>query len=83
MCRGLLELTLGLPIYDLTNGHTSSGTIEVVHANFSRHEFDNLRFDIALNDLVYHLRADSKENREKWMEAFTDTKVRLPYLHLI
>ena len=50
------------------------GTMDVTHATFSRHDFDNLRFDITLNDLVFHFRAESNAEREQWVETLTSTK---------
>ena len=51
------------------------GTMDVAHASVNRHEFDNLRFDVSLNDLAYHFRAETHASREKWVEAITDSKV--------
>ena len=48
-----------------------------------RHEFDNLRFDVGIEDSTFYLRADSKEKREEWVVALEKTKVLLFLLLLL
>jgi len=45
------------------------GAISIQKALVSPHELDELRFDVAVNDCVWYLRASSVEEREKWILA--------------
>lgn len=42
---------------------------------FQAHEFDPCRFDVAVNDCAWYLRADTPEEKEQWLEALTASKV--------
>ena len=66
---------------DATNAY-STGTVDVRQAVIHRHEFDNLRFDVGIEDSTFYLRADSKEKREEWVVALEKTKVLLLLLLL-
>jgi collagen type IV alpha-3-binding protein len=41
------------------------------------HEFDESRFDVNVTDNVYYLRAESPEERQKWLDALDTTKALL------
>jgi collagen type IV alpha-3-binding protein len=45
------------------------GAISIQKAVIAPHEFDEMRFDVAVNDCVWYLRANSVEEREKWICA--------------
>lgn len=53
----------------------SEGTMDLRQATIAPHEFDHLRFNITSNDIVFHLRAETRELREEWMSALIDSKV--------
>jgi len=40
-----------------------------------RHEFDECRFDVSVNDCMYYLRAPNAETREKWVDGLKAVKV--------
>jgi len=45
------------------------GAISIQKAQVTPHEFDELRFDVAVNDCVWYLRANTVEDREKWINT--------------
>lgn len=45
--------------------------------NFQPHEFDECRFDVSVHDCVWYLRADSPEERNRWVETLEAYKVYL------
>jgi len=45
------------------------GAISIQKAVVTAHEFDELRFDVAVNDCVWYLRTTAPEEREKWVQA--------------
>jgi len=45
------------------------GAINIHKAVVSPHQLDEMRFDVAVNDCVWYLRANSVEEREKWIVA--------------
>jgi len=45
------------------------GAISVAKSVVATHELDELRFDISVGDSVWYLRANSVEDREKWVTA--------------
>lgn len=47
------------------------------------HEFDECRFDVAVNDNLWYLRASSSEERRRWMEYLEMHKVCTLLLFLI
>jgi hypothetical protein len=51
--------------------------MDILHAVIAPHEFDHLRFSVTLGDLVFHMRAETRELREEWVNALFDTKVRV------
>ena len=45
------------------------GAISIQKAIVTPHEFDEMRFDVAVNDCVWYLRASSSEDRERWINC--------------
>lgn len=43
------------------------------------HEYDELRFDVNVNDCVYYLRCNSADERQEWVEALELAKVSWMY----
>lgn len=39
------------------------------------HEFDECRFDVSVNDCVWYLRAETKEDRQHWVDILESYKV--------
>ncbi|KAK2547812.1 Ceramide transfer protein [Acropora cervicornis] len=50
------------------------GSMSVAKANIQRHEFDECRFDVSVNDCMYYLRAPNAETREKWVDGLKAVK---------
>jgi len=50
------------------------GTISLAKAEVHLHEFDPCRFDVAINDSVWYLRASNEAERQKWVELIEDNK---------
>lgn len=45
------------------------GAVSLSRASVTPHQFDECRFDVAVNDSVWYLRAGSEEERQEWMDA--------------
>ena len=45
------------------------GAISIDKATIKSHELDELRFDVSVSDCVWYLRAQSVEDRQKWIDA--------------
>jgi len=52
------------------------GAISIQKAVVTPHEFDELRFDVSVNDCVWYLRASNLEDRERWVVALEAYKVK-------
>ena len=39
------------------------------------HEFDECRFDVSVNDCVWYMRAESPEEKQKWLDFLEAHKV--------
>ncbi|XP_065226191.1 ceramide transfer protein [Planococcus citri] len=52
------------------------GAISLLKAYIKAHEFDPCRFDVAVNDCAWYLRADTPEEKEQWLQALTASKQR-------
>ncbi|ESN95992.1 hypothetical protein HELRODRAFT_114561 [Helobdella robusta] len=50
------------------------GTVSLSKAVISAHEFDDCRFDVGINDCLWYLRAQSSEERLKWMAVLEKHK---------
>ncbi|EDO32697.1 predicted protein [Nematostella vectensis] len=50
------------------------GSISMAKASIEPHEFDECRFDVSVNDCMYYLRAESVEERQKWVDALEAVK---------
>ena len=53
-----------------------SCTICVCSVFLQPHEFDNLRFDVSVTDCIYYLRCESATERQEWLAALQQAKVR-------
>ncbi|XP_072038736.1 ceramide transfer protein-like [Amphiura filiformis] len=45
------------------------GSISLGRASIQLHEFDDLRFDISINDSIWYLRTKTETDRHRWTEA--------------
>ena len=52
------------------------GTISLAKANVLLNDFDPCRFDIAINDSVWYMRAADEHERQRWTDAIEDNKRR-------
>jgi hypothetical protein len=55
------------------------GAISIQKAIITPHEFDEMRFDVAVNDCVWYLRANTVEEREKWICALEAHRYVKPF----
>ncbi|KAG1652574.1 Collagen type IV alpha-3-binding protein [Nymphon striatum] len=55
------------------------GSISVHRASIKAHEYDELRFDVCVNDCVWYLRCDSADQKFRWVEALEACKVESGY----
>ncbi|RDD40692.1 Collagen type IV alpha-3-binding protein [Trichoplax sp. H2] len=54
------------------------GSISIRSAAVECHEFDDCRFDVSISDQVYYLRAKSKEERQRWIDALETSREASP-----
>ena len=52
------------------------GAISIQKADVKAHELDELRFDVSVNDSCWYLRAQSVEDRQRWMDSLESHKQR-------
>ncbi|XP_054159177.1 ceramide transfer protein-like [Oppia nitens] len=45
------------------------GAVTIIKAQIKLHEFDDCRFDVGVSDCVWYLRAQSIEERNRWVDA--------------
>ncbi len=72
--------TDGNLVYYKSNNDTEfgcRGSISVQKAKVKRHDLDELRFDVSVNDCNWYLRARSVEDRQKWTDALENQKHHL------
>ncbi|XP_022096492.1 collagen type IV alpha-3-binding protein-like [Acanthaster planci] len=50
------------------------GSISLARADIEAHPFDELRFDVSINDNVWYLRCKNTEDRQKWLDALEAQK---------
>lgn len=55
------------------------GAVSIHKATIRPHEFDECRFDVSVNDCVWYLRADTAEERQKWVEVLDACKAESGY----
>uniref|UniRef100_T1IZW2 Ceramide transfer protein n=1 Tax=Strigamia maritima TaxID=126957 RepID=T1IZW2_STRMM len=55
------------------------GAISIHKATIRPHEFDECRFDVSVNDCVWYLRADSAEERRRWVDTLESFKAESGY----
>ncbi len=60
-------------LFWLNNLHVSNAVRFALQA----HEFDPCRFDVAVNDCTWCLRADSPEEKEQWLKVLIASKVSI------
>eukprot|EP00117_Sycon_ciliatum_P003502 scpid29525/ scgid8268/ Collagen type IV alpha-3-binding protein; Ceramide transfer protein len=59
--------------FDTTFG--CRGSMSLGMARIEAHEYDPLRFDVAVNDSVYYLRCGTLEERQEWLELVKQAKL--------
>ena len=52
------------------------GAISLSKAVVTKHELDEMRFDVSVGDCVWYLRAGAVEEREKWIQSLESYKQR-------
>ena len=50
------------------------GAISIEKATVKPHDLDQLRFDVSVGDCVWYLRAQSVEDRQKWIDCLHDAQ---------
>lgn len=55
------------------------GSVSIHRTLVQSHEFDECRFDVSINDCVWYLRAETSEDRQKWVEALEACKAESGY----
>ncbi|XP_045156184.1 ceramide transfer protein-like isoform X1 [Mercenaria mercenaria] len=45
------------------------GAVSLTRASVTPHQFDECRFDVAVNDSVWYLRAESEDERQVWIDV--------------
>jgi len=45
------------------------GAVSLAKASVVPHQFDDCRFDVAVNDSVWYLRSEKPEDRQEWMDS--------------
>ena len=50
------------------------GAISIEKATVKSHDLDQLRFDVSVGDCVWYLRAQSVEDRQKWIDCLHDAQ---------
>ncbi|XP_070541688.1 ceramide transfer protein-like [Ptychodera flava] len=63
--------------HDITAG--CRGSMSLAKADIQAHEFDELRFDVTINDSVWYLRAGTADERHQWLEALEAHKAESGY----
>ncbi|XP_024081840.1 collagen type IV alpha-3-binding protein isoform X2 [Cimex lectularius] len=60
-------------------GFGCRGALSLFKATIKPHEFDECRFDVAVNDCVWYLRAESPEDKQHWVEILEAFKTESGY----
>ncbi|XP_054715856.1 ceramide transfer protein-like [Uloborus diversus] len=55
------------------------GAISIFKAAIKPHEFDECRFDVSVHDCVWYLRAETPEDRNRWVETLEAFKMDSAY----
>uniref|UniRef100_A0A646QCI9 Ceramide transfer protein n=1 Tax=Hemiscolopendra marginata TaxID=943146 RepID=A0A646QCI9_9MYRI len=55
------------------------GAISIHKAAVKPHEFDECRFDVSVNDCIWYLRAETAEERHRWVETLETYKAESGY----
>ena len=45
------------------------GAVSLSKANITSHQFDECRFDVSVNDCMWYLRANSEDDRSRWISS--------------
>ncbi|XP_012264043.1 ceramide transfer protein isoform X1 [Athalia rosae] len=62
------------------SGFGCRGSISLYKAMIKAHEFDECRFDVSVNDcLVWYLRANSPEEKQRWVDVLKSYKAESGY----
>lgn len=57
------------------NSNSKTFTFHIVIFKLQPHEFDECRFDVSVNDCVWYLRAETKEDKQYWVDVLESFKV--------
>lgn len=60
-------------------GFGCRGAISLFKATIKPHDFDECRFDVSVNDCVWYLRAESPEEKQRWVDALDAYKTESGY----
>ncbi|KAJ4434432.1 hypothetical protein ANN_22994 [Periplaneta americana] len=60
-------------------GFGCRGAISLFKATIKPHEFDECRFDVSVNDCVWYLRAETPEEKQRWVETLDAYKTESGY----
>ena len=55
------------------------GAISIRKADVKIHDYDELRFDVTVTDCTWYLRANNKDEREKWVGALQSYRYGILY----
>ncbi|OQV17157.1 Collagen type IV alpha-3-binding protein [Hypsibius exemplaris] len=68
-----------LSYYKTPNDQTLGcrGALNIRQAVVQAHEFDNCRFDVIVNENIWYLRAETTEERNRWITALQEHKLVL------
>ncbi|KAJ9586545.1 hypothetical protein L9F63_028411, partial [Diploptera punctata] len=56
-------------------GFGCRGAISLFKATIKPHDFDECRFDVSVNDCVWYLRAETPEEKQRWVDVLDAYKV--------
>ncbi|EFX89333.1 hypothetical protein DAPPUDRAFT_40354 [Daphnia pulex] len=56
-------------------GYGCRGSVSIRQASIKPHEFDECRYDVCVNDSVWYLRAESPEEKQRWLTFLESHKM--------
>lgn len=56
-------------------GYGCRGSVSICQASIKPHEFDECRYDVCVNDSVWYLRAESPEEKQRWLTFLESHKM--------
>ncbi|PSN49326.1 Collagen type IV alpha-3-binding protein [Blattella germanica] len=60
-------------------GFGCRGAISLFKATIKPHDFDECRFDVSVNDCVWYLRAETQEEKQRWVDVLDAYKTESGY----